>query len=209
MNQDKLSNLILDSNYFILAFSEMDEVDYVNYDVSELPMVEVNERSAKSRDNVSLTRRENFIKHKIIRKAIRDNKNYIIFGEEGIGKTELAKYILQYRCVVIERMEDFKHYDPQVHSGIIFENIDFSDVKNDVLMCLIERHDRIIKLQNREVKLDKNVRLIFTTRIDKGKIFGVNGTGRSIYRKMNVIQLTRKPYTEEEYSSDSDEIIEL
>jgi hypothetical protein len=185
-------------NYDWIVSDPVEDICYVNYDVSELPSVKVDKTSPKSRSNVELIRRQNFIDHEVIRNARRDSNNYIIWGKEGIGKTELAKYILDYKCIVIERMEDLKGYSRIMHKGIIFENIDFSNIDDDIIPCLVEKQSQRIKLQDRNIELDKNVRLIFTTRIDRGKLFGI--VSRLIYKKFKIINLTRKPYTNEEDS---------
>lgn len=159
-------------------------------------------RFKKTEKNNDMTPRENF--YLGIYKVISKTKHNILYGIPGIGKTSLAKFYLDYRCLVVEDLdEDLKKFDPSLHDGIIFENIDFRKMNTSNVLQLVCMPDVVIPCGDVDVLIPKGTRLIFTTSIPGGRIFK-DGL-RQPYRVCKILNLKEEPYYDED-SSNSDEL---
>jgi hypothetical protein len=140
---------------------------------------------------------------------VRLNNPLILFGRENLGKTSLAKFILDYKACIIERLIDIFNFDSSIHDGIIFKNIDLSEVAPIIIMQFMAKVDRRVRLYGTdlEVVIPGRTKLIFTTREPSGLVFG--NRLRKIYRECQRIMITKPTYYEESDSEDEDVIYKL
>lgn len=100
------------------------------------------------------------------------NKNMILCGPTQSGKTSLAKILLEYRVLIVENVDrDLPKFDPSIHDGIVFENLDFRMYPHHSIANLLSRDDRKIEVKDNSIRVPASTKLIFTTRIAHGSIF--------------------------------------
>lgn len=156
----------------------------------------------KSEENNDMTPRCNF--YLAINDARLNGKYSIFHGRPRVGKTSVAKFCLDYRCIIVEDLDkDLRKFDPTLHDGIIFENIDFRKIGNNRVLQLICSPSRIIHCHDVDIQLTPNTQLIFTTSIADGMIF--NKELRSVYKLCQILDIEEETFYED--SSDNDEVV--
>lgn len=156
-------------------------------------------KKAKSAWNRDMTPRYNF--HLGLINIRISEKHTILYGRKDLGKTSLAKFYLNHKCLVVEDLRtDLKKLDPSIHTGIIFENIDFRNHAAVDILTLLCTTNRSYRYDGIRVDIPNNMQLIFTTNIEDGKIFDV--TLLKVYRSCQRIHFDLPTYYEE---SDSDD----
>lgn len=93
----------------------------------------------------------------------------IIWGDSGIGKTEFAKTILP-NSLFVTHMDVLADYDPSIHSGIIFDDMDFLHLPRTAQIHLVDvDNDRHIHIRYDTAFIPKNTKKIFITNNDNGR----------------------------------------
>lgn len=170
-----------------------DEVVYHIDLHSELSSHISDQKTTKSDMNRDVTAINNvIISPEIMRCKHSQAKNRIIFGYAEHGKTSLAKFLLDYKCLVVERLQDLSEYDPSIHNGIVFENIDFSSMEySSIASLLMPEKRRLMIDDSRSITITGNTKIIFTSRNPRGIVFGSSRSVRRLYKLCEAITVTR------------------
>lgn len=138
----------------------------------------------------------------VISNAGRSNR-IILHGRRDIGKTSLAKFYLCYYCIVVEDLKtDLNKFDPSIHEGIVFENIDFRYVGPFYIMMLLFCPEKMVEYDYCNVVIPLNTTMIFTTSIDNGRIF--NDNLWLAYRRCTIIPILEPTYQDDSDDDDDD-----
>ena len=98
------------------------------------------------------------------------DRSVIIWGESGIGKTEYAKALLP-GALMVSHMDDLLEFDPDTHSGIIFDDMDFKHLPRTSQIHLVDvDNDRSIHCRYRTAFVPARTKKIFTTNESSGLI---------------------------------------
>lgn len=98
----------------------------------------------------------------------------ILHGPPGIGKTEFAGALLP-GCLFITHVDDLRHFDPDVHSGIVFDDMEFRHYPRTAQIHLLDwNHDRSIHIRYGTARIPARTRKIFTTNEEGGRIFDLD-----------------------------------
>lgn len=98
----------------------------------------------------------------------------VIWGAPGIGKTQFALAHFTTPLLVSE-INDLKGYDPQVHDGIVFDDMDFTDWDVGKQIHLTDWDlKRPIRILYGTVNIPRHTRKIFTTNKRYGAIFDLD-----------------------------------
>ncbi len=90
----------------------------------------------------------------------------ILAGLPSIGKTEFAKVLLP-GALMCSHMDDLGLFDPTVHSGIIFDDMEFVHIPRSAQIHLVDvDNDRSIHVRYKTAFIPKNTKKIFTTNLD-------------------------------------------
>lgn len=118
------------------------------------------------------------------------NFSIILWGEAGLGKTEFAKTILGEGYLMVSHMDDLRDYDPNFHSGILFDDMDFKHTPRHSQIHLIDwDNNRSIHARYRVARIPKHTKKIFTTNETNGNIFSDMHSDRAITRRLKIIEL--------------------
>ena len=134
----------------------------------------LNERykSNKMLENIDTTPRSSLNVELILKHKIEGIKNIILYGDNGLGKTSLAKFYLGYKCLVVHNIDvDLGKFDDRIHDSILFENIDFRDRDPLYVLNLVCCPNRVVQCGDVNVLIPTDTELVFTTNINDGKIF--------------------------------------
>lgn len=102
------------------------------------------------------------------------NKMLVLWGAPGIGKTHFALALLG-PCLMVSHMDCLAQFDPKVHNGIIFEELDFNHYPVGSQIHLADTYfDRDIHIRYTTVMLPKGVPRIVTTNVEEGRIMNLD-----------------------------------
>lgn len=114
-------------------------------------------------------------------------KTLIFWGDSGIGKTEFACALLP-GALMVSHMDDLKHFDPEYHSGIIFDDVDIKHFPRTAQIHLTDQtQDRSIHIRYACAMIPKNTKKIFTTNEFNGHCCDL--TDKAIERRTKVYHL--------------------
>lgn len=90
-------------------------------------------------------------------------KTQILWGESGIGKTELALALLP-GALVVSHMDELRKFDTSVHSGIIFDDVDLKHFPRTSQIHICDQTiGRAIHIRYDVAFIPENTKKIFTT----------------------------------------------
>ena len=135
-----------------------------------------NVKLSKSAENNDMTPRYNFHHDRFTDLLEGTIGHPIIIGDKGIGKTNLAKYYLNYNHIlVVEDLDrDLRKFDHRIHKSILFENIDFSECDPSYVLNLMFCPNRVIQCGTIKIFIPTYIQYVFTTRDREGIIFDHN-----------------------------------
>jgi len=99
------------------------------------------------------------------------NKSVILWGDSGTGKTCYAKALLPtaFWC---RHMDELVNYDPGVHDGIIFDDMEFLHIPRTAQIHLVDYDDpSAIHVRYAVARIPAGTKKIFTTNVYEGGIF--------------------------------------
>lgn len=95
----------------------------------------------------------------------------IFVGESGIGKTEYAKHLMP-DALFVTHIDQLYQYDPDVHSGIIFDDMSFKHLPREAQIHLVDYDNhRAIHVRYNTAFIPLGTKKIFTTNVPNGEIF--------------------------------------
>jgi hypothetical protein len=101
----------------------------------------------------------------------RDDKSLIIWGPAGCGKTEFVVALMP-KALFVSHVDDLLNFDPSVHDGIIFDDIDFKHFPRTSQIHLVDTsHPRSIHCRYNTATIPAKTKKIFTTNEENGNIF--------------------------------------
>ncbi len=102
-----------------------------------------------------------------------DEKVTIFWGASGIGKTCFAKALIK-NPLLVSHIEDLRHFNPDVHGGLLFDDMDFKHIPREAQIHLVDSDDdRTIHCRYECARIPAGTRKIFTTNIAGGEIFTI------------------------------------
>ena len=114
----------------------------------------------------------------------------ILWGPPGIGKTHLALAILG-DALVVSHIDELQHYDPSIHKGIIFDDMDFNHIPVSAQIHLTDKEfDRSIHIRYGLASIPAGTKKIFTTNVENGQIFDLN-PDFGVARRVSIHHLVR------------------
>lgn len=115
------------------------------------------------------------------------SKTQILWGESGIGKTEYASAMLP-GALLVSHMDDLGNFDPDFHTGIIFDDVDVKHFPRTSQIHLVDQnHVRSIHIRYGTATIPPHTKKIFTTNEDCGMC--VSLTDSAIRRRCNILHL--------------------
>lgn len=113
----------------------------------------------------------------------------ILWGEPGIGKTCFAATILP-GALMVSHMDDLAHFNSDVHSGIIFDDMDFNHLPRTSQIHILDYdYARSIHIRYQTASIPANTKKIFTTNDVSGRIFDISDG--AIKRRVVIEQLIK------------------
>lgn len=88
-------------------------------------------------------------------------RSWLIYGDSGTGKTQ---YALSHftKPLFVTHMDKLKEYDPNLHDGIIFDDISFSHLPPDAIIHILDiDNDRQIHCRFTTAEIPANTKKIF------------------------------------------------
>mgnify|MGYP002795111197 CR=1 FL=1 len=117
------------------------------------------------------------------------SRTQILWGESGIGKTEFATALLP-GALMVSHMDDLKHFDPDLHSGIIFDDVDVKHFPRNAQIHLMDQtKDRSIHIRYGCGFIPKGTKKIFTTNELNGSCCLIEDS--AIRRRIKVNKLSK------------------
>lgn len=115
--------------------------------------------------------------------------SHIFWGEAGIGKTQYALAKLP-DALVVSHIDDLKDFDPSIHHGIIFDDMDFCHLPVTSQIHLLDWDmPRSIHVRYGVATIPAQTVKVFTTNVNGGRIFDLTHGG--VRRRVNVHELIR------------------
>lgn len=97
--------------------------------------------------------------------------SHILWGESGIGKTCYARAVLP-GALLVSHMDDLARFDPDVYTGIIFDDMSFLHMPRTGQIHLVDQDDpRSIHIRYACARIPEKTKKIFTTNEEDGKVF--------------------------------------
>lgn len=98
----------------------------------------------------------------------------IVYGSSGIGKTQFAK--AHFECALfVSHMDQLGEFDPEVHDGIVFDDMDFKHLPRSAQIHLVDSdEDRAIHIRYGTASIPAGTKKIFTTNEPDGEIFAID-----------------------------------
>lgn len=113
--------------------------------------------------------------------------SYVLWGESGIGKTSYARAILP-TALVVSHLDALREYDPQLHGGIIFDDMSFLHMPRTAQIHLLDiDYERQIHCRYSCAVIPANTKKIFTSNVKH--IFLENDA--AISRRVRIIELIK------------------
>lgn len=133
----------------------------------------------------------------------------ILYGPPKIGKTTLARLCLSYRYLLVRNIKtDLNKFDRNIHGGILFENVDFRYIGPLYILMLLYFPERLMEHGYCEVEILADIRMVFTTPIDGGRIF--HNSLKKAYDICTMVDLNTEPHYDDSMEEDEEmTIIEL
>lgn len=114
-------------------------------------------------------------------------KTVILWGESGSGKTSLA-HALMPTALIVSHMDDLAEFDPSIHEGIIFDDMDFKHFPRTAQIHLSDcAFDRSIHIRYTTAKIPKATKKIITTNEHEGNVLLLNDP--AIRRRIKIIKM--------------------
>lgn len=90
----------------------------------------------------------------------------ILIGESNIGKTSFAKALLP-NALIVSHMDDLGLYDVTAHSGLLFDDMEFTHIPRSAQIHLVDIDDaRSIHIRYQTANIPANTKKIFTTNLE-------------------------------------------
>lgn len=97
--------------------------------------------------------------------AVDPTKTLILHGESGVGKSSLAKALLP-KALMINHVDQLRGYDPLIHEGVIFDDMNFSHWPRESHIHVVDvEEDRAIHCRYAYAFLPAGTRRIMTTNL--------------------------------------------
>lgn len=123
----------------------------------------------------------------------------IAWGASGIGKTVWACAHFK-NPLLVSSMDDLGKFDSAEHDGIVFDDMDFTDLSRTTQIHLLDwTTSRTIKIRYVNAWIPRHTKKIFTTNEPEGRIFTVGDA--AIDRRMTVKEIV----SEDGYEADVSE----
>lgn len=101
-----------------------------------------------------------------------DFETVFITGPAGIGKTQFAKAHFK-DALIVSHMDTLKQFDPNVHDGIIFDDMTFAHYPREAVIHLLDwEEDRDIHCRFQNAFIPKETRKIFCSNKSFNDTFG-------------------------------------
>lgn len=132
-------------------------------------------------------------------------KAIILWGKSGIGKTQYACAHFPNGYLFVRHLDDLKRFNNKVHSGIVFDDMDFKRLPRTSQIHLLDwDEDSSIHVRHHTAFIPKKTHKIFTTNEQDGEIFSFYGDGYekgdedvALTRRVDIIKLPKhKLYNE-------------
>jgi len=95
------------------------------------------------------------------------NKSVVMVGPPGCGKTNWAKKRATKPALFVTHLDGLKHYDPNYHKSIIFDDMDFHRLPRPTQIFLLDRENmRDIHVRYSVVNIPAGVEKYFTANMD-------------------------------------------
>lgn len=100
------------------------------------------------------------------------SKTQVIFGETNIGKTSFACALMGPGFLFVSHIDDLLQFDPESHTGIIFDDIDIYHIPRTSQIHLVDQdQDRSIHCRYNTATIPAHTKKIFSTNNSDGNIF--------------------------------------
>lgn len=99
------------------------------------------------------------------------SRSIILHGASGIGKTEYAKALLGEGYLLVSHMDELSRFDETVHSGIIFDDMDFKHFPRTAQIHLMDQGEaRALHIRYGIAVIPAHTKKVFTTNESSGQI---------------------------------------
>lgn len=117
-------------------------------------------------------------------------KSTLLIGESGIGKTQYALWSKHFTSpLVVSHMDQLREFDPTIHDGIIFDDMDFKHLPREAQIHLLDWDvDRAIHARYNVATIPAHTKKIFTA-----NKFPFNRDDKAIDRRLTVVELSPQP----------------
>lgn len=116
----------------------------------------------------------------------RSHKTLIIFGDSGLGKTQLAKNILPH-SLLTKRLDKTRDFNEDVHDGIIFDDCCIYKLPIDEQIHIVDCYDDTdISCRYHDARIPSGTPRIFTTGALSGPEFLMKVHDEQIRRRIVV-----------------------
>lgn len=117
------------------------------------------------------------------------NRSLIFWGPSGIGKTQYALALLP-GALFVSHMDSLANFDASQHSGIIFDDMSFNHLHREAQIHLVDYDQpRDIHVRYKTAQIPANTKKIFTTNVEKGRIFDIDDP--AIKRRLKIHYLDK------------------
>lgn len=106
-----------------------------------------------------------------------------IHGGTNTGKTEWA--IAHFSsCLLVRHMDKLKEFNPQIHDGIVFDDMSFKHIPREAMIHLLDwNRASSIHCRHSIAEIPARTRKIFTSNLSYDEVFPEDSTG-AIYRRI-------------------------
>lgn len=115
----------------------------------------------------------------------------VLYGGTGLGKTQFALAHFE-NALKIDDLDQLEDFDPQVHDGLVFDDMDFNNYGQRMRIHLTDvDEDRYIRIRYKLAKIPRGTRRIFTH--NEPSLFD-NPTDdlsrrQAIHRRLNFVEI--------------------
>ncbi len=119
-----------------------------------------------------------------------DRKALILWGPPNIGKTQFALALIG-KALMVSHIDDLKDFDPDIHEGIVFDDMSFSHMPVSAQIHLVDwDFDRSIHIRYGLARIPQHTRKIFTTNTEGGEIFNL-ASNLGVRRRVEIHHLDK------------------